>query len=97
MPFTKKWKSCVSLPSAAVRNRQQRQMKEAEDRLQLTVLGISELPVEQAYQLSRAFAFYFELINLAETNHRKRSAACRYSLAETARGSAVHCAVRCAR
>jgi phosphoenolpyruvate carboxylase len=26
----------------------------------------------RAYQLARAFAFYFELINLAETNHRKR-------------------------
>ena len=26
----------------------------------------------QAYRLARAFAFYFELINLAETNHRKR-------------------------
>ncbi|MDQ2834207.1 MAG: phosphoenolpyruvate carboxylase [Acidobacteriota bacterium] len=25
-----------------------------------------------AYQLGRAFSFYFELINLAETNHRKR-------------------------
>ena len=24
------------------------------------------------YRLARAFAFYFELINLAETNHRKR-------------------------
>ncbi|MGA2832981.1 MAG: phosphoenolpyruvate carboxylase [Terracidiphilus sp.] len=30
------------------------------------------LPVERAIQLTRAFAFYFELINLAETNHRKR-------------------------
>ena len=30
------------------------------------------LPVEQAILLTRAFAFYFELINLAETNHRKR-------------------------
>jgi phosphoenolpyruvate carboxylase len=29
-------------------------------------------PVEQAILLTRAFAFYFELINLAETNHRKR-------------------------
>jgi phosphoenolpyruvate carboxylase len=27
---------------------------------------------ENAHQLARAFAFYFELINLAETNHRKR-------------------------
>ena len=27
---------------------------------------------QQAYELARAFAFYFELINLAETNHRKR-------------------------
>jgi phosphoenolpyruvate carboxylase len=26
----------------------------------------------KAYKLARAFAFYFELINLAETNHRKR-------------------------
>lgn len=30
------------------------------------------LPVDQATPLTRAFAFYFELINLAETNHRKR-------------------------
>ncbi len=30
------------------------------------------LPVERAILLTRAFAFYFELINLAETNHRKR-------------------------
>ncbi len=27
---------------------------------------------QRAYELARAFAFYFELINLAETNHRKR-------------------------
>jgi phosphoenolpyruvate carboxylase len=27
---------------------------------------------KRAYGLARAFAFYFELINLAETNHRKR-------------------------
>ena len=30
------------------------------------------LTVEQSILLTRAFAFYFELINLAETNHRKR-------------------------
>ena len=33
---------------------------------------IHSLPVERAVLLTRAFAFYFELINLAETNHRKR-------------------------
>ena len=33
---------------------------------------IATLPVGDVYQLARAFAFYFELINLAETNHRKR-------------------------
>jgi phosphoenolpyruvate carboxylase len=33
---------------------------------------VHELPVERALLLTRAFGFYFELINLAETNHRKR-------------------------
>jgi phosphoenolpyruvate carboxylase len=33
---------------------------------------ISGLPVEDAYRLTKAFAIYFELTNLAETNHRKR-------------------------
>src|SRR5690242_1053707 len=33
---------------------------------------VHSLPVAQAILLTRAFAFYFELINLAETNHRKR-------------------------
>jgi phosphoenolpyruvate carboxylase len=33
---------------------------------------VHSLPLEQAILLTRAFAFYFELINLAETNHRKR-------------------------
>jgi len=36
---------------------------------QRCVAGLTE---SSAYQLARAFAFYFELINLAETNHRKR-------------------------
>ncbi len=44
----------------------------AEKRLGATVRGIGGLPVDELYHLSRAFAFYFELTNLAETNHRKR-------------------------
>ncbi|HEX7050573.1 MAG TPA: phosphoenolpyruvate carboxylase [Longimicrobiales bacterium] len=33
---------------------------------------VAGMPVEEAHRLTRAFAFYFELTNLAETNHRKR-------------------------
>ncbi len=33
---------------------------------------ISSLSVEDAYCITKAFAIYFELTNLAETNHRKR-------------------------
>ena len=33
---------------------------------------IRGLSVEDAYRLTKAFAIYFELTNLAETNHRKR-------------------------
>jgi phosphoenolpyruvate carboxylase len=33
---------------------------------------ISGLSVGDAYKITKAFAIYFELINLAETNHRKR-------------------------
>src|SRR5258705_723253 len=33
---------------------------------------ISALPVDDAYRVTKAFAIYFELTNLAETNHRQR-------------------------
>ncbi|HEY2857975.1 MAG TPA: phosphoenolpyruvate carboxylase [Terracidiphilus sp.] len=33
---------------------------------------VHSLAIDRALLLTRAFAFYFELINLAETNHRKR-------------------------
>jgi phosphoenolpyruvate carboxylase len=33
---------------------------------------VHQIPVDRALLLTRAFGFYFELINLAETNHRKR-------------------------
>ncbi len=44
----------------------------ANSALQTALLLVHTLPVDRAYQLARAFGFYFELINLAETNHRKR-------------------------
>ncbi len=33
---------------------------------------VSRLTIDQAYQMTKAFSIYFELTNLAETNHRKR-------------------------
>ncbi|HEU4872148.1 MAG TPA: phosphoenolpyruvate carboxylase, partial [Pyrinomonadaceae bacterium] len=33
---------------------------------------VSRLNVAEAHQMTKAFAIYFELTNLAETNHRKR-------------------------
>jgi phosphoenolpyruvate carboxylase len=33
---------------------------------------ISQMDLTRAYQVTKAFAIYFELTNLAETNHRKR-------------------------
>jgi len=42
------------------------------DPLQHALRRVEALSETSAYQLARAFAFYFELINLAETNHRKR-------------------------
>ena len=44
----------------------------AAQHLQQSLQHVRSLDVTAAYQLSRAFGFYFELINLAETNHRKR-------------------------
>jgi phosphoenolpyruvate carboxylase len=45
---------------------------EAEALTEQALRLVHRLPVDRAYMLTRAFAFYFELINLAETNHRKR-------------------------
>jgi phosphoenolpyruvate carboxylase len=33
---------------------------------------VSDMDLLEAYRMTKAFAIYFELINLAETNHRKR-------------------------
>ena len=50
---------------------------------------VRSIDITSAYQLTRAFGFYFELINLAETNHRKRRRLSSQLLATTApqRGS----------
>ena len=49
--------------------------------------GVQLLDTVQAYRLARAFAFYFELINLAETNHRKRRRLSLQLSGDTQRGS----------
>ncbi len=53
---------------AEARGREEEAVRHAGAALEL----VHSLPVERAILLTRAFAFYFELINLAETNHRKR-------------------------
>jgi phosphoenolpyruvate carboxylase len=45
---------------------------EASAHLQQALDRVRTLDLPAAYELTRAFGFYFELINLAETNHRKR-------------------------
>ena len=49
-------------------------LADARSQLQQALLSVHTLTGDPslAYQLARAFSFYFELINLAETNHRKR-------------------------
>ena len=46
--------------------------QKAESLLADAIARIGKCDTEFSEQLTRAFAFYFELINLAETNHRKR-------------------------
>jgi phosphoenolpyruvate carboxylase len=53
---------------AELRGREEEAARHAGAAMQL----VHSLPVDRAILLTRAFAFYFELINLAETNHRKR-------------------------
>ena len=49
-------------------------LAESRSHLQQALLSVHQLTEDPAaaYRLARAFSFYFELINLAETNHRKR-------------------------
>ena len=52
--------------------RLQGDLKKADFLLAEAIARIATCDTGFAEQLTRAFAFYFELINLAETNHRKR-------------------------
>jgi len=45
---------------------------EAQSLMDGALATVHALDLVDAYHLTRAFAFYFDLINLAETNHRKR-------------------------
>ncbi len=62
----------------AIRHRQEHAAgsgAEFEGEYQFAQLGaqlVAELPSADAYRLTKAFSIYFELTNLAETNHRKR-------------------------
>jgi phosphoenolpyruvate carboxylase len=58
----------ISRRDAEARGRAEEAARHAAAALEL----VHALPVARAVLLTRAFAFYFELINLAETNHRKR-------------------------
>ena len=44
----------------------------ADQLMQVFAQSVANLELVEAYRLTKAFAIYFELTNLAETNHRKR-------------------------
>lgn len=44
----------------------------ADQLMQRIAQGVANMELVEAYRLTKAFAIYFELTNLAETNHRKR-------------------------
>src|SRR5580698_7883868 len=56
-----------------IRHREKVRRVHAADDLMARAQGmISEMDMSRAYQVTKAFAIYFKLANLAETNHRKR-------------------------
>lgn len=62
-----------TLRQNAIRYREQLQAgQNAETILEAMQECIRSLPIQRAYQVTKAFSIYFELTNLAEANHRKR-------------------------
>jgi phosphoenolpyruvate carboxylase len=46
--------------------------KRAQELMERIALIVADMGLVEAYRITKAFAIYFELTNLAETNHRKR-------------------------
>jgi phosphoenolpyruvate carboxylase len=61
-----------TLRQGTIRRREAHTHEEAAQHAESSLGLLHSLPVERTVLLTRAFAFFFELINLAETNHRKR-------------------------
>ena len=61
-----------TLRQGTIRRREASTHEEAAQLAESALGVLHSLPIERALLLTRAFAFFFELINLAETNHRKR-------------------------
>jgi phosphoenolpyruvate carboxylase len=76
-----------SLRQIAIRRRELQNDSESAEPFTAGLDSLHTLDLTQAYQLARAFAFYFELINLAETNHRKRRRLSLQLSGDTQRGS----------
>jgi phosphoenolpyruvate carboxylase len=55
-----------------IQHREPEKKTSGEDLMAQARAIIAQLTIEDAYKLTKAFAIYFELTNLAETNHRKR-------------------------
>ncbi len=63
-----------SLRRTSIARREEVDATASQRKLEQALAAVHLLPDDptRIYQLARAFSFYFELINLAETNHRKR-------------------------
>ena len=75
------------LRQIAIRRREADPQKGGSEPFVAALGSAHSLDLVQAYRLARAFAFYFELINLAETNHRKRRRLSLQLSGEAQRGS----------
>ena len=65
-------RTAITRREAEIQHNQTTDALTASAHLQQALAHVRALDLSAAYQLARAFGFYFELINLAETNHRKR-------------------------